>query len=309
MAQRRNSRVEFFIELLKEGTDYAVRVAPFFWEAYPVIRNFDIKRRAQMNIIPVSRVSQRGRGISFILDPEALGCLLHEILDLFAGSDGTISTQSVFLSARSLGYQGPASAVRRLLVGKCFVSDAEKGKTFHLHEINRTAIENFFRTHERNFESRLLDSREKDHIFETSGAGGSHVEVMMVRVMRFLSVLLGELRFVSAVESKTFTNLSELEIAHFVQIEHVEWCQQHFDEVAKKLDLVHETLGMSSVEFRETYKRYVAAYECVSSEVDDAITKSDLLQQLARDAEIIVLLKQLQDFLIRFTVVFLQHET
>ncbi len=262
-----------------------------------------------MNIIPVSHVSQKGRGVSFILDPEALGCLLHEILDLFADSNGTISTQSVFLSARSLGYQGPVSAVRRLLVGKCFVSDAEKGKTFHLHEINRTAIENFFRTYERNFESKLLDSREKDHIFETPGAGGSQVEVMMVRVMRFLSMLLSELKPLSALESETFMTLSGLQVANCMQIERVKWYECRLEELNKKLNIVHETLGMDSIDFRELLKQYLEAHKNADSLVDEAIVKNDMLEQSARDAEVVALLKQLQDCVVQFTAMFLQLET
>lgn len=247
-------------------------------------------------------------GISFARDAEALGCLLHEILSLFTESTKSVPVEIVVRSAVSLGYRGSAASVKRLLVVKGFVSNGTREDELCLHEGNRAAIDHFFITHEECFQSKRLNEREKNHLFETLGFGGTYADDSLLRVMRFLSAILSELRALPTIETDNLLNIAELEAKNFLLLEHVEWCKEHVQMVSQKLDETQNAFGMESREFRKMLKQYCKVYNQFDEVIDDAIAKNDLLERTLRDVEVIALLKSLKGFLLRFTSAFLKME-
>lgn len=248
------------------------------------------------------------RETSFFSDPEALGCLLHEILELCTGTDEPISLESVHASAVGLGYRGHATPIRRMLVAKGFLTDAKKGKSFYLHEGNRVAIDHFFHTNEKKFSNTQLSDVEKGHLFHTLGGKGSAVEALLVRVMRFLSILLEELETVSSVERTMISDFSKGETDRFLALEHFNWSKEKFQNLCEEMDTAFEISGEESEEFLEIVKRYTRMYIHLSEIVDTTIVANDRVKQLAYDTQVIHLLKSLHTFLRWFSSSFLKME-
>lgn len=248
------------------------------------------------------------KSLSFSSDPEAMGCLLHEILELSTQSEGYISVESVYASATGLGYRGPMTAVRRLLVAKGFLTDAEKGKSFCMHEGNRAAINHFFHMNEKKFSNTQLTDVEKGHLFRTMGGKGSAVEALLVRVMRFLSILLEELETVSSVERTMISDFSKGETDRLLALEHLNWSKEKFQNLCEEMDTAFEISGEESEEFLEIVKRYTRMYIHLSEIVDTTIVANDRVKQLAYDTQVIHLLKSLHTFLRWFSSSFLKME-
>jgi len=248
-------------------------------------------------------------GVSFAHDPGALACLLHEITRLATQSSGEVLIDAVGQAAKGLGYQGPVSGVRRLLIAKGFLSEAQKGKQFFLHDVNHEAIQNFFKEHEALLVSKRLSDIERISIFGSEGVGGTKAEDVLVRVMKALSVLLEELSDLSSLEKNVRLTMAEHETVRFIAVERVQWCTERMNTFYSEADAIRSSCDVHDrMRFQQLAIKYANAYNEFISVVDAAQTESEQVDVLVHDYEIVHLLKAFREFLIRFSDIFLRKE-
>lgn len=244
-----------------------------------------------MDAIPATR---KGKGLSFSLDREALSCLLYEIIDLCAKSNGVVHIEMIQKTVKDLGYRGPVATVGKLLTSRGFMSEIAGEKTFCMRDENRAAIENFFRKHQKAFLSQNLDDVDKKHLFQTLGKGGSYAEDLLLRVMRMLSTLLTELESVPKVELQTLFMIAGYEAVQCALGERLPFHKERFEDMCQKLDCAHEAVGIHSKEFQKIHREYVRRYARLDAVVDDSIKNNDALKRTLRDIDIVDMLKTLR---------------
>ena len=259
-----------------------------------------------MKTLPMPCVQQ---SIEFFDDPEALGCLLHEVIYLTTKTrHGEVLIGEISESAKQLGYRGAVAPVRSLLLANGFVSEIERGSIFRIQEENREIIEHFFDTHQSLFERRGLTVLEEVSLFEHVGPGGSAVEVALTQVMRSISFMLDVLHTLPELHEDARKSLALSEIEHFIAFERVKWFDERtmaYSHVAEMTRIAH---GSDSGIFRDALARYISMHIHLSDVVTYAEDQNDKFKSLIHDMETIKLLMLLHDFLKKFTQLFVQKE-
>lgn len=170
--------------------------------------------------------------ITFLRDPESLGLLLYEIVDLADRNDGEVLLNDIGSLASDLGYSGSLARLRFFLLTRKFVSEVEKGKRFYLQEMNREAIRQFFVTHQSSFGPRQLNPAEQRLLFQLECANGSEVERTLLQVMKYIALILLALEHLPQLEARVEGKLASAELSQFIAVERVRWL--HFQ--IKKLE-------------------------------------------------------------------------
>ncbi len=257
----------------------------------------------------LSGVEQKDR-VSFIRDPEALACLLHELLDIATQSSGEILIEEIEHAARSLGYHGSLSGLRRILMDKGFVSEVEKRKRYYLQEINREAIEHFFSKHESLFSSRRMDAVDRAVLFDRDSIGGTKAEVMLLQVMRITGFMNEELHFLSRLDSETRSQLAFAEASCFMAHERVEWFQEQILLVSAE----YESLGNNNRDIEVRRQRFILSlqadelYRALSAAASFACEREDELRKVTKERKRIKLLRSVREFYLKFSESLLKGE-
>lgn len=252
---------------------------------------------------------QRESWVSFVRDPEALGCLLYEIADIAAHAEGEVLHQEIATVVRHLGYTGSIASVRRMLLSKGFLSEIEKCHRYYLHESNKEAMNFFFERYAPAFRGIHLSDAERTLLFEVSHVGGTDAEEMLMRVMKHLSLLLDEFRQLTKIESQVYTTLAKEEASHCVALERVKWCIERLHEIASTATLVssHHDIRNRILHHR-LMNEYERMQDVLAAAIDSAGQSNDMLRVCAHDGEVIQLLRVLREFLLRFADIMLRSE-
>ncbi len=246
--------------------------------------------------------------VSFKKDPEALGCLLYEIIVRTTSTSDEVHIDAINHAARSLGYHGSINAVRRLLLSKGFLSEIEKGHRFSLQEVNRKAIQQFFNQHQILFSSRLLSDAEHALIFNQI-SGEFTASVVLVRVMQLLGFVLRELETVSMLERNALVGIAVSETDHFVAMDHVQYLAQRLDEISARADEVKNARDFDSNKlFYHLSQEFARVHVLFGEAINNAQMKSNGLYVAAHEKQIVGLLMELRKFLLHFVSILLREE-
>lgn len=250
-------------------------------------------------------VPKNGKTVSFIHDPEALACLLHDIVARAEQQNGILTLNEISQLSWKLGYRGSLPTVRTLLLMHRFLCEHEACDTFCLREENRIAIEAFFREHEAVFASVRLSESEERALFGRLSDYGTDAERILSRVMMHLSYILKELTLLRDAGPQINAALADAEMMHCLALERIMWFMTMYDSVTKECDHVLETHGMHSREFRQALLRYLKTHRKYLDVLYDAEVENARFSTAVRDKEILEFLKPIHEFFNRFATVFL----
>jgi hypothetical protein len=246
-----------------------------------------------------------GTGVSFQDDPQALGLLLLEILEMTRRNNRDISASEISMAAKNLGYRGSFPAVFDLLLAQGFLSRSKNGR-YAITGTNDAAIRRFNLEYEVLFASPCLSESERTLLFESIGINGTGPERMALRVARLLAELNQELSSVSLLRLRNLESISRHEATLAIGLQRLPWLIEMTNKTLIKADDLHEK-GIS--EFASMLDRASALHERTLSLIDLQAKNEELLHQLARDEEILILLEQVRVFLRSFTAVILKAES
>jgi hypothetical protein len=254
-------------------------------------------------------IVRQERGVSFTRDPEALGLLLYEILEMADQSGGEVLVKEAYGAAHQLGYRGSPSGFRRLLIARGFVCEVEKHQRFFLQEMNREAIQQFLKTHQELFAGKHLDEYERSLLFSSVTNGGTEADMLLVWVMKSLSTLLEGLQKLSLLESKVRTHTALSEINHFLALDRVRW----YHEQVKQLQCRVEGLenNPSSQVWHRQYpldSQREEMFGKFASAVSDASREREAFMQNIHDSEVVAFLKSVREAILHLDEVFVRKE-
>ncbi len=246
-------------------------------------------------------LSNQREKVSFLHDPEALGLLLHEIIEIANHSRGEVHIENLEYSARDLGYHGSLAELRRVLIGRGFVTEVEKYKRFYLQELNREAIQLFFSRHRLLFSRKVLDETDRSLLYTDSCVGGTEAERVLLRVMKALTTMLGEMEQIPLIESRLFAYLAMSEFSYFVSFDRVRWLRSKLRQleaecVLSRMSSNHEVQQhwyALNAQLHETRRELALA-------VDESFKQRDEMLQAIDDCEVLGLLKLIHEATVKF---------
>lgn len=246
-------------------------------------------------------LSNQREKVSFLHDPEALGLLLHEIVEIADRSRGEVHINNLEYSARDLGYQGSLAGLRRVLIGRGFITEVEKYKRFYLQELNREAIQLFFSKHRLLFSRKVLSEADRSFLYADSCVGGTEAERMLLRVMKSLTTMLGEMERIPLIESRLLACLAMSEFSYFVAFDRVRWLHKKLGRLEAE-SLVSRMGG--TVESQQRWYTFNVQLSEIRRElilaIDDSLRQRGEMLQAIDDCEVLRLLKLVREATVKF---------
>ncbi len=223
---------------------------------------------------------KRRTHFSFVRDPEALGCLLREIVAIVNRSQKA-SLSEVFQYAASLGYAGSDRALRRFLLGKEFVSEHEPRISFCIRAENRNRIDLFFAQYNAQFAPQRLSNHEQYLIF-LKEAPAAPFEMIRARMVQLLSALVSDYRALCLLAPGMQTHQGECARMLYLKTDIASTWNARAEESLQTLrGLYRAGYTEYSPEVLKNMKRFAYAQAMLSFAVDQAT-----LQKLEYDASI-----------------------
>lgn len=246
-------------------------------------------------------LTSKAGGVSFANDPKALALLLYALIERAAGSaDGVVLAGEVAGIARDIGYRGPIASVRRLLLAQGFLVEHEKGVSFSFQEENRAAMRQFFLEHERLPSGPGLSAEERDRLFGRL-TDGTETERVAVRIMRLFSSLLVEFDKLPHLERDVRVGIAREESAYLIAIERAGWLTERMDAAFREAE---EARLLFTFGGQMRSARAVINASDTEKLLNQASIESgghaEALHVLARQEELLVLLRAFREFLDQF---------
>ncbi len=252
---------------------------------------------------------KKGNAVSFLHDMEALGCLLYELLDFFAKPNATIMVGEIHMLTRKLGYEGPISIVRRMLISQKFLTEVERGTRFMLLDANKEAIQTFFKRQKQDFAEARLTQQERGRIFSSSGIQGTPTEALLAAVMGTLALLGEYLARIPNMEAKIDTDVAKYMLSTTLYRERSDWYAKHTEALKKEFDVLVNMPCATDQEIEESGLRYMKANRHAIFVFDEGLRQLHLYDLALRDAQILRVLKPLRALLLQVTASFSKAES
>ncbi len=256
-----------------------------------------------MKQIPCSEDSNK---VSFVDDPEAIACLLEELMHVARESE-RVRFKSIYDVAVSLGYRGDSLPLQCVLIENGYVCELEEGVDFRITAENQYRIDEFFKRNARLLGSSLLSKTERISCLATDGGEGTPVDQVYTRIIHLFSKLMTELSSLSQLSAILQTHIAEREVAQYVAMERVQMFEERFERYREQLlDLCEKKRG--TLHFRKVLERYQIAFVRLDDALDEAIRSNDELESYVDDMAKVEYLAQFSPTLMKLFMFFLENE-
>ncbi len=256
-----------------------------------------------MRKIPCSEDSNK---VSFVEDPEAIACLLQELMYVARASE-RVRFRSVYDAALSLGYRGDPLPIRCVLIESGYVCELEEGVDFCITAENQYRIDAFFIRNANLLSSRLLSTTERVACFGTDGVEGTTADKVYTRTIHLFSQLMTELSSLPQLSALLHTRIAEQEVAQCMAMERVQMFEERFERYREQLlDLYEKKRG--TLHFRKVLERYQIAFARLNDALDEAVRSNDELESCVNDMVKVGYLTKFSPSLTRLFMLFLENE-
>ncbi len=253
-----------------------------------------------MKQIPCSEDSNK---VSFVDDPEAIACLLKELMHVARESE-RVRFKSIYDVAVSLGYRGDSLLLQCVLIENGYVCELEEGVDFCITADNQYRIDEFFKRNARLLGSSLLSKTERISCLAIDGGEGTPVDQVYTRIIHLFSKIMTELSSLPQLSVILQTHIAEREVAQCVAREHVQMLGERFQRCREQLLDMYEKKRCTL----KVLERYQIAFARLDDALDEAMRSNDELESYVDDMMKVEYLAKFAPIFMKLFMSFLENE-